>query len=308
MSIAGFMKKYALLLCSFTTFVIVLAGCSPDRESKARSIQGTAEAVQRIGYPASPLLGLLYAAEKERGADRSWELQRMGSGGDVGYALVSRNLDAGFIETVKAVELVKSTAGKGLKLAGAMKFPYGAVLVVRKGLNIRLDDLPGRKLAAEDADCKLLHQFRRDAQRLGVDLKRVEFSYVPFADMLPALEAGAIDGMITKGAYGVLAELQGHSILYQNWEIKPGGDACCPASLAQVEYFLVVREEAFGRLKPFIAALDAAAALPPSEIRRALSERLGLLPEKLGRFPVATFAAIDEKLAKDLGERTCLPR
>jgi ABC-type nitrate/sulfonate/bicarbonate transport system substrate-binding protein len=212
------------------------------------------------------------------------------------------------METAKAIRLVKSSAGKGLRLAGAITFPYGAVLVIRKGLNIRLDELPGKKLAAEDADCKLFQQFRRDVQRQGVDLKRISFSYVPFTDMLPALEAGVVDGMVTRGAYGVLAELQGHTILYQNWELKPGGDECCPESLAQIEYFLVVRDDALERVKPFIVSLDRASALPPSRIRRAMGERLGIAPEKLGHFPVATFAALDGKLARELGERICIPR
>jgi ABC-type nitrate/sulfonate/bicarbonate transport system substrate-binding protein len=283
--------------------LLQMSGCS--RESGAPA--STAKELLKIGYPASPLLGVVFAAEEHRSTTgKSWELQRMGSGGDIGYALVSGSLDAGFIETSKALELLKTPGGEKLKLAGVVKFPYGAVVVMRKGLNIRLDELPGKKLAAEDDDCVLFHQFKRDLKRHGVNSGTITFTYMPFGDMLPALEAKAVDGIVTKASYGVAAELQGHTILYQNWDLKPGGDECCPAFLAQIEYFLVVREDAVGKLKPFYAALKTATALPPKDIRRAAVAKLGYPQQALETFPVADFAAVEDSLRKELGERKCV--
>lgn len=281
---------------------LIISGCS----SGAEKVAVPAKTTFRVGYADSPLLGILYAAEKRRSPAGSWESRSMASSGDVGYALASGKLEAGFVETAKAVRLLKSVAGKDLKLAGALSYPYGAVLVMRKGLNIHLDELPGKTLAAEDADCKLFHQFKRDVQRQGIDPARITFRYIPFADMLPALEAGAVDGVVTKGAYAVLAEARGHDILYQNWELKPGGDECCPVSLAQIEYFLVVRNDAVQRLKPLIDDLESATSRPPAEIRRVLAERLNLDPARLGRFPVASFEGVSDAVRRDVGDGRCL--
>lgn len=126
-----------------------------------------------------------------------------------------------------------------------------------------------------------------------------------FDEMVPALEAGKVDAVLVNGSYAVLAEHLGHKVLYQNWDIK-AGDECCPAALAQSDYFLVVRGKAAEALKPVVQSLLAASALPPAVLRQAVSKRLGYSKEDLGRLPTASFVAVGDDLRKELGEGRCL--
>jgi ABC-type nitrate/sulfonate/bicarbonate transport system substrate-binding protein len=301
------------LLGLLTAGVLLCCGCQQKQPAGGKVPPAATPASPGaiiVGYGNSPLLGPLYAAQeqiKSTGKPAGWELKQFGSGGDIGYSLIAGEIDAGFIETDKALKLLKAPGGEKLKIAGAIEFPYGATLVVRKDLKVRLSDLAGKHLAALEADCILNHQFTRDAQRHGLDPKTLRYSYMPFAEMLPALEAKAIDGALVKGAYGVVAELAGHKILYQNWDIKAGVDDCCPPSIAQTELFLVVREQAADKIKPLITALSAASALPPFDIRQAVSKNLGYPPAALEQYPVSSFTAVSAELRKHLGEQKCLP-
>ena len=285
--------RYLLLLATVLSISPLLAAC------KERTLVPQLKQ-PRVGYNPNPLLGPLYAAGAK---DKAWELTKFGTGGDIGYSLISGDVDAGFVETEKALKLIKAPGGEKLKVVGAIQFPYGATLVVRKDLKVRLSDLAGKRIAALEADCILNHQFNKDAKRHGLDPKSLKFSYMPFADMLPALEAKAIDGALVKGAHAVMAELQGHKIIYQNWDIKAGADDCCPPAIAQTEYFLLVREQSAERVKPLIRALVAASDLPPSEIRKAVSKQLGYPQAALEQYPTSSFSVVSEDQRKLLGEQ-----
>lgn len=289
-----------LIMLTFLYVSLLLTGCkdcctSKDAVPKAKQ--------PRIGYSPNPLLAPLYAAQSK---EKAWELTRFATSGDIGYSLISGEIDAGFVETEKALQLIKAPGGEKLKVAGAIQFPYGATLVVRKDLKVRLSDLTGRKIAALEADCILNHQFNKDATRHGLDTKSLKYNYMPFADMLPALEAKAIDGALVKGAHAVLAELQGHKIIYQNWDIKAGADDCCPPSIAQTEYFLLLREQSVERVKPLIKALTVASELPPSQLRQAITAQLGYPAAALEQYPTASFAVVSPEQIKLLGEKRCL--
>jgi ABC-type nitrate/sulfonate/bicarbonate transport system substrate-binding protein len=295
-------------LFALLTAGMLLIGCQQKQSGEKKPGDTPVPAASaRVGYSKNPLLGPLYAAhDQAAGKPAPWELKHFGSGGDIGYALISGEIDAGFIETEKALQLIKAPGGEKLKIAGGVEFPYGATLVIRKDLQVRLSDLGGKHLAALEADCIINHQFNKDAKRHGLDPKSLKYSYMPFAEMLPALEAKAIDGALVKGAYGVLAELAGHKILYQNWEIKAGSDDCCPPSIAQTELFLVVREQAADKVKPLLSALIAANALPAADIRKAVSKNLGYPTAALEQYPVSTFTVVSDELRKNLGEQKCL--
>jgi ABC-type nitrate/sulfonate/bicarbonate transport system substrate-binding protein len=295
-------KRYLQAL--ITGGLLLVIGCQQKQPVGTSEVSGSL----RVGYSKNPLLGPLYAAQEQAAANKPapWQLKHFGSGGDIGYSLISGEIDAGFIETEKALKLIKAPGGEKLKVAGAVEFPYGATLVVRKDLKLRLSELGGKHLAALEADCIINHQFNKDAKRHGLDPKSLKYSYMPFAEMLPALEAKAIDGALVKGAYGVLAELAGHKILYQNWEIKAGSDDCCPPSIAQTELFLVVREQAAEKVKPLITALVAANSLPAADIRKAVSKNLGYPTAALEQYPVSTFTIVSDELRKNLGEQKCL--
>ncbi|QEM68752.1 hypothetical protein FO488_11700 [Geobacter sp. FeAm09] len=290
------------------TAILLCAACQKKNPSQGSAQAGSPQSspALRIGYGDSPLLGPLYAAdERQAGRTHAWQAVPIGSGGDIGYSLISGTIDAGFVETAKAVKLLKAPGGETLKVAGAVQFPYGATLVIRKDLSIRLGDLAGRTIAAQEPDCKLLHQFRKDARRLGVDVDRIRTRFMSFDEMVPALEAGKVDAVLVKGSYAVLAEHLGHKVLYQNWDIK-AGDECCPAALAQSDYFLVVRGGAVEAFKPVVQSLLAASALPPAELRQAVGKRLGYAREDLERLPTASFVAVGDDLRKELGEGRCL--
>ena len=280
------------------TAILLLAGCRSEPTPAVFSQPLS------IGHPGSPLLAPLYAAQARRAPEAGWELAAFGSGGDIGYALLAGEISAGFVETNKALQLLKIPGGDKLLIAGAINFPYVATLVLRNDLKLRLSELTGRNVAALEPDCAINHQFQHDAKRHGLDPSTLQFSYMPYAEMLPALEAKKVDAILVKGAYGVLAELTGHKILYQNWEVAAGDD-CCPATLAQTEFLLVARASELDRLTPVIKTLTAADALPAKELRAAVGSRLGYPPAALERFPVASFALIDEATRQTLGAQQC---
>ncbi|HSW38052.1 MAG TPA: hypothetical protein VLL97_01005, partial [Acidobacteriota bacterium] len=212
---------------------------------------------------------------------------------------------AGFVETSKAGNLLKARGADKLKVAGALMFPYGGTLVVRKDMNIRLHELSGRRIAARKPDCSIIVQFKKDAARYAADLRDAKFVYMPFAEMLPALEAKKVDGALVKASYALLAELEGHKILYQNWDIQ-AGDECCPAVLAKSEFLLIVRDDKAYVLRPLIEELEKANALAASTVRQIIAKRLNYSEAALIRFPVATFTVPQDELIKILGKEKCL--
>lgn len=285
-------------------------GCSSNESSPGDNNEAviplTAKQTLRVGHESTPILGVLFAAAQMDGRTAPpFSLVPFGSSGDIGYALLSGDLDAGFVETSKAGNLFKTKGAEKLKVAGAIQFPYGGTLVVRKDLNIRLHELSGRKIAASEPDCSIVVQFKKDATRYSADLKGVKLVYMPFAEMLPALEAKKVDGALVKASYALLAELQEHKILYQNWDVQ-AGDACCPAVLAQSEFLLLVREDQALTVRPLIEELEKANALPTDAIRRIVGKRLNYSEAALARFPVATFSTPSDELIKILGKEKCL--
>jgi hypothetical protein len=71
----------------------------------------------------------------------------------------------------------------------------------------------------------------------------------------------------------VVALQEGHSILYQNWEVKPG-DECCPAIIDQAALVLLARRDRLEAVKPFVEALATVEEkLSPDELRRAVADK-----------------------------------
>ena len=264
------------------------------------------EDVIRIGYKPSPMLHLVYTAKgtdifKEKGLNV--EFIEFGSTHDVEYALISRKIDAGFVEPEHTIHLLDADEGFQLHIAGIITFPYGASLVVRKDLKIRLDDLEGRTVAAESPFCALLKQFRADARKYDVNVSNITFVYMEPTDMLPALEAGKIDAAISKTNFALLAESQGHYTLYQNWEIKEKDD-CCALYQDNLEYFFIVRtidDEKIQGLVDVFSLLDGAG---DEERKQSIVEYSGFPEKLLEKYPVSRFVTpenLDEKTRTFLG-------
>jgi ABC-type nitrate/sulfonate/bicarbonate transport system substrate-binding protein len=253
-----------------------------------------------LGHAGGPLLAPLYLAAGQGlfAEGLEVEIRRFGSAADVGYALLSGRIDAALLEPSPSFRLLNEHDWADIKVSGAVRFPYGATVVVREALDLRLGDLEGRKVAASSRSCHLLTEFRQDAERLGVNTGEINFVYLDFALMLPALEAGRVDAIVTRSSLALLAQDAGHHVLYQNWDVQPG-DACCPLYLAQVEYFLLVRGMADRDVAMLDAALRRASGQPVAELRRAVIEATGFDPPRT--FPVAQYSGLGEELGRDLG-------
>ncbi|HSW10670.1 MAG TPA: ABC transporter substrate-binding protein [Bacillota bacterium] len=257
----------------------------------------------QLGHPGGPLLAPLYVAVDQNlfaKEGRKVDARRFGSGTDVGYALLTGRIDAAFLEPSPSFRLLNEHEWADIRVAGVVTFPYGATVVVREDLDLRLLDLEGRTVAAGSRHCRLLQQFRHDAERLGVDTGKINFVYLEFAVMLPALEAGRVDAIVTRSSLALLAQEAGHRTLYQNWDVEPG-DACCPLYLAQVEYFLLVRRLGDRDVSSLDAALRRASDRPTGELHRATLEASGFPLTMASTSPVARYSAISQELERELG-------
>lgn len=258
----------------------------------------------RIAHTGSPHLAPLYAALEhgvfeDNGLKVS--LEQFGSSTDAGFALLSGKVDAAFLEPSKSFRLINENDALGIKIAGSVNFDFGSTLIISEGLNIRLNDVEGLTIAAGSRFCLLLSQFKHDAQRYGVDTEKINFVYMDFSTMLPALEAGKIDGMLTRASYSLTAQSHGHMILYQNWDVLPG-DACCPEYLAQVEYFLLVKDIKSQNIGLLDSALTYASELPAQVKRDAIVTFTKYPTELLAKnIPVAYYMRLSQELKQELG-------
>jgi len=258
----------------------------------------------RLGYVKSVLAATIYVAESQAAAARSDRTPAfigvpLNSSGDIGYALIAGDIDAGFMETAKAAALLHSV--NGLQPIGAVTFPYGATLVLRKDLNIRLDELAGRSVAVPGPRCRLLHQLASDAERLGVFTGAITFLPMHQDQMIPALEAGRVDAILTRGGHALLAVAHDHKVLYQSWEVS-GDDQCCPQTLAQVELILVTRADTglAQRIESLLSALATASAVAPDITRAAVAAQTRIAPTTFATFPVVSFAALTPEQQAEL--------
>ncbi len=247
----------------------------------------------RIGHSGGYLSAALYAAQD--GLSVNTDIQQFHSTSDIAYALILGRLDAGFVEAEKLDAFAELDGFDRLTVVGKVTYPYGATLVLRKGLNVRLQELDGLTIAVSAPECVLLDKFTEDAKRLGADISNVKYEYMVFHAMLPALESGAVDAAIIKGSYSVAALQAGHSVLYQNWEVEPG-DECCPAILNQAALVLLARSDKLEEVKPFVNALVFAQKSSPDQLRHAVAERTVVPFEMLRGQPVPEFSLADNEL------------
>jgi ABC-type nitrate/sulfonate/bicarbonate transport system substrate-binding protein len=249
----------------------------------------------RIGYTGSPLLAALYLAEKRpawRGTD---ELVRFETSADVGYALIAGKVDAGFVEPAKALLIRDIREFRDIDVIGKVTYPYGGILVVRKGLHLRVQDLPGHTVAISEPGCKLYHALKKDLAWLKVDEARIRFEQLPFDAMLPALEAGQLDAAMTKASYSVLARKLGHDIPYVQLDIA-AGDACCPAVVAQTEFLLLARRPARADARRLGQLLLEAQKEGDAALRAATQEQTAIPLAVLEASPSAVYSFADRLL------------
>ncbi|MCL2024501.1 MAG: hypothetical protein FWG78_01790 [Coriobacteriia bacterium] len=280
------------LLASTLVLVVALTACGSDTVGTSTS-EG---APLTVGTGGGYLSATLYAADEALAAQGTpIDLQEFRSHADVGYALLSNTVDVGFVEAEKLAALAALDGFEQLTVAGKVTYPYGATVVVRKDLDVRLQELDGLVIAASAPTCKLLDRFAEDAERLGASLDHVTYEYLTFDAMLPALEAGVIDAAVIKGSYMSLALHEGHTVLYQSWDVEPG-DECCPAIIDQAELVLLVQRDREDAAQPLLEALDATQKLSPDELRQAVVTSTTLSFDTLQGQPVPEFSRADDEL------------
>ncbi|MEN4007532.1 MAG: ABC transporter substrate-binding protein [Methanobacteriaceae archaeon] len=263
------------------------------------------DGVIRIGHTGTPHLAPLFVAIDQgifEDKNLRVELKQFDSTSDAGYALIAGRVDVVFIEPSRSFRLININENDdlGIKIAGTVNFPFGSTLVVREDLELRLHDLEGKVIAATDKNCVMLKQFKHDAQRYGVDTSKINFVYMDLETMLPALEAKHIDAMVTRASYALPAHAEGHKILYQNWEVAPGGDPCCPEYLAQVKYFMLVKDLESKSMMQLDAALVEASKRSAEDGRKSIMKHTQLAPELLQGYPVAHYQEVSEELKQEL--------
>jgi len=249
----------------------------------------------KVGHGGGYLSASLYAAQKELG--KQIDIRQFNSLSDVAYSLLLGALDAGFVGVDKLAAFAELEGFEQLTVVGKVTYPYGATLVLRKGLNLRLQELNGLTVAVSSPHCVLLEEFIKDATRLKANVSNIKYEYMPFDAMVPALTAKTVDAAIIRGTYAVIALQEGHSILYQNWEMKPG-DECCPAIVEQAALVLLARRDKLDAVKPLIDALLASQKLSPDQLRTSVAENTVIPFKVLQGQPVPEFSVANDELVE----------
>ena len=271
----------------FFSMALILIACGKD------------DSQIKIGHSGGYLSAAVYAAQGNLAANsfKRPDIQHFRSSSDIAYALLSGTLDAGFVETDKLAAFAALNGFNRLTVVGKITYPFGATVVLRRGLNVRLHELSGLNVAVSASGCVLLEKFIADAKRLGADISDIKYQYMTFDAMIPALEARAVDAAIIKGSYSVVALQKGHPILYQNWEVEPG-DECCPAIIEQAALVLLSHRNKRDAVKPFVDALLSTQKLSPDQLRRAVAENTVIPFEILQEQPTPEFSLANDELIK----------
>jgi ABC-type nitrate/sulfonate/bicarbonate transport system substrate-binding protein len=243
--------------------------------------------LDRIGYDASPLLAPFFYAVDKNNLTNEIELQKLRSSSDIGYALLSKSISAGFVEPFRLSEMKHLKGFEDLQAVGGITFPYGVSVVVRKGLQIRLQDLKELVVAVSDQDTKLLGAFIHDVARFNITFNEDDFTVLSSDAILPALETGAIDAVVLKATHAILAQIEGHSILYQKWDVEPG-DECCPPIVDQLVYVLVVQKE-WDKTERLQQLLLEASNDDTKNIRKSLQNYVAVPASFLDDVPIAKY-------------------
>ncbi len=251
----------------------------------------------KIGYTGSPLLSSLYLAQSKPEWKKNYKLVRFDSSADLGYALISGKLDAGFIEPSKALLIKQIREFNNIEVLGKVTYTYGAVLIVKKGLTLKIQELAGHTVAISETSCKLYHALKKDLELFGVDVSKVKFVVIPFDAMIPAIEAGKVDAAITKSAYGIFAKRLGLSIPYLQWDVT-AGDACCPAVTAKTEFLLISSKKSLDQTKNLSDLLLSTQKESDSQLRQATALKTGIPLPILESLPLAQYSLADSALLK----------
>ena len=253
-----------------------------------------------VGHTSSPLLSFFYLSLEVDSVEASIIPHRFNSSSDIGYGLLTGSIDIGFIEPERVLGLSKLHGFEDLVVIGKVTFPFGATMIIREGSTLRLNELNRHKIAVTSDNCPLLQEFKGDLQEYGIDAGQVQFVVLSDDAIIPALEAGDIDGAVVKGSKAVVAQQAGHTILYQNWEMVAGSE-CCPAVVDQLEFLLLAHKDHQDKARQLSQQFVSASGANPSELRHAISKALNLPEAKLADLPLSSYSVADNQLVELFG-------
>ncbi len=284
------MKKHSILWISIGLSVLVALAIIVLRTGSSLS----KDALIIVGHTGNPILSPLYVSmHTAREQDWSIDARKFQGTSEIGYALLAGTIDAGFLDIDKAKALHDLDVDEVLEIVGSVTFPYGATLVLRKDLDLRLNDLNGKTIAIPAIGHELFDAFNEDLDRLSVTLDDARFVKLSYEDMLAALEARVVHAALLKGSHAALAEIQGHPILYQNWDLEPGNE-CCPAIVDQLEYFLVVNKTRMPQADTLQNLLLDSNERDAQLIRAQTAARTGYPLKALQNLPIASYERANE--------------
>lgn len=282
----GWALPLAGITLALVIFGVYVAFQAPRKELPVKTM---------IGHNGSPLLAFLYATGEGAEGRNVFTSSKFSSSSDVGYALLSGTIHAGFIEPEKALELSRLSGFEKLLVLGKVTFPYGVTVITKKGSSLRLQDINGHHIGVPSDNPALLEEFTKAVSKYPLQLNQVDYRFLPADAIIPALDSGKIEGAIVKGSKAVIAISDGHNILFQKWDMEPGNE-CCPPVIDQLEFVLVAQKNNQALNSELVKILGRSAALSPSVLREALS-RTEHVPETLfADLPLASFEVADNQL------------
>lgn len=255
----------------------------------------TEKEVFRIGYTNSPLLSTMYYSKNKLEKNNKIIFEKFSSSADIGYALLSGKIGAGFVEPSKALIAKRFPEFKHIGVVGKITYPYGGILLVRKGLDLKMQNLEGYQIAASDENCRIFQAFKKDLGMIGKDVTKINIQFMPYETMISALESGFVDAALTKSSFGLLSGKLGFTIPYIQWDIA-AGDKCCPAVVAQTEYLLLVNKKFRKCSTVLINEMMANEKVPPESLAVTTSFETGISSNQLLTLPPASFSSADMSL------------
>lgn len=267
----------------------------------------TEKDVFRIGYINSPLLSTMYYSKNKMERNYKIIFEKFSSSADVCYALLSGKVDAGFVEPSKAIVAKRFPEFINLEVVGKITYPYGGILLTKKGFDLKMQNIEGPLIAVSDENCRIFQAFKKDLQMIGKDITKINIQFMPYENMIPALESGIIDAALTKTSYGLLSEKIGLTIPYIQWDIA-AGDKCCPAFIAQTEFLLIVNKKFRRNSAVLMNEMMANEKVPPESLAVATSFETGISSRQLLSLPQASFSPADLQLLELFEEHNILEK
>lgn len=266
-------------------FLLLFTGC----DNATQTWNGT------VGLRPSPLFAFLNHTQVQLNDSGLLHLQLFHDINQIGISLLAGELQAGLLDPAASANLLK-VAGNQFTIAGLVEFPYGATLVMRRGLSLRLPELAGKRIARTFTSCRLVKQISNDVPRLGLAIDSVNWVAMPPVEMAPALEAGLVEAAVVSGDLAIQLQSLGHTILYQNWHMTESDD-CCPKTNNQTGYYLL-HQRKVKIPHAVLSAFVASNKVPTAELRSHMA-RFSQLPDSiLANLPVSSFQIIDSTQAE----------